>query len=399
MIRKLWTLGKECFKQIQYNFCLRNNVICHLCEQRLKDNHGNDAINQHEYIGPVINNNKKIIMFKNNSDSNYAALIVNSNETMELSANTEHIFDYLIIEPNGTLKIKQEDIDKKPSSLILTINNDLILEHGAMINVSASGCFEDTDNDLNIGRGGDGTQFGGGGGYGRNGQEGRPLSLRSKGMKGDKISGTGGIQYGDTALNDVYYGSSGGNGGHQDAKGGRGGGILLLNVKKSIFIGKKAKVKSDGGVGKYKKDKFDIKHVGGCGSGGSIKIYCNQLFIHQQCGVSTASGFVPCGDLPKCPAIAGDGRMCIFIEDDVNRENYLNCWNKICFNPKAYITNSSFESKYMDLLITGYIRQFNIHHIMIPRDLLTFIKRTYKGNDTDIILLNINRWLEVELGF
>ena len=156
-------IGKEYFKQMQYNLCHRHNIICNLCKQRLEDDH--DC--------PVIKNKHKIQeIVKNNQNGTVTTLIVKSNEIVELSANIEHIFDYMIIEQNGTLKIKQEDIDEKPSALIIIINNDLILENDAMIDVSASGYFDDTNEELNIGRGGDGVEFGGGGGYANNGMDG-----------------------------------------------------------------------------------------------------------------------------------------------------------------------------------------------------------------------------------
>ena len=85
---------------------------------------------------------------------------------MKLSANIEHIFDYLIIEENGILKIKQEDIDQKTSAFILTITNDVVSERDSVR------YFEDKE--LDIGRGCDGTQVGGGGCYGRCGRSASP---------------------------------------------------------------------------------------------------------------------------------------------------------------------------------------------------------------------------------
>ena len=351
------------------------NLICHFCRKWI----GPISIHHHELVCEVIQSKMMIKQIINNHQQNGKSLIVGSHDFVELSANIEHVYDYLIVESYGTLCIKQEDINTRASALILTINNDLILEEGANIDVSGCGYFSSTSqhssiDHCNFGRGGFGVLCGGGGGYGTKGED----AYDKQGGIDAIHYGLGGDKFGNETMDILYYGSSGGNGG--DFEGGRGGGILVLDVKKSIIIEKRASIEANGRVACID---YIGQVFGGAGSGGSIKVFCNEIFMNAKCdGISAKGGYATQILSSKYAGNGGDGRICLYIEDEYNRQSLLNQWEKP-IQPKPYITCCSNVSESIDLMIIGYLRCINADNI-IPTDLVPLIKSFFEAGRRDI---------------
>eukprot|EP01084_Bolivina_argentea_P087560 158151_1 len=324
------------------------------------------------------------------------SLIIPSDRTISLSSNKQHTFNYVIISKNGTLQINQDEKDKAPCKLIITIKKYLILYQRAKITVNGCGYFggipDQSFNDkggypgesingkgtirqqtANDGGGGFGKDNGGGGGYGSKGNDAGYYDYAHD----PQLFGKGGECYGEETLNILHYGSGGGSGG--DAVGGRGGGILVLNVGKSIIMYSYSEINCEGGTGGYSYG------GGGGGSGGSLKIMCNKLIMakvdkKRPAVITARGGDGRDGDEAEGDGgTGGDGRLAIYIQNQRNR-NYIISKNRYdsgpywiweySITPKAYISFSFDEQ----MLICGYLRTYGL----FLKDLIELITVFYK---------------------
>jgi hypothetical protein len=193
-------------------------------------------------------------------------LIIKQGKTHRLLANTEHIYDGIILQRGSTLTTLK---DKNPAhKLLLKCAGNVILNENSKIHVNAKGykggrdCYsgesylgssQQTTN-ANFGGGGGGGGYiqvvGGGGGYGSDG-----------GSRGGSLDGAGGQCYGDKYLTHLYCGSGGGGSGGSysglgSVRGGSGGGAIRLSCLNltlcehaSIQANGECAVSSSGGSG------------------------------------------------------------------------------------------------------------------------------------------------------
>ena len=231
--------------------------------------------------------------------------VVISNETKELRANINHVFDVLRIKDKGRLTVQGWDKLRPAGGRLVLRCNKLILENGSCINVDGKGYQGGDDkhpqgysigynsllygkaskkllNQANNGGGGMGFAYfgydgwGGGGGYGcdgtsgqgKNDKDGKNSKNSKNGNDGDVTYGKGGNSYGKAELFElnglnVHLGSGGGAGSDITKwyNGGNGGGAIIIECDDAIVIKKGCVISANGS----KKNSH-----GGCGSGGSI---------------------------------------------------------------------------------------------------------------------------------
>lgn len=197
----------------------------------------------------------------------------------EWEINTEHVFESLKISEFGSMRSGNK---YDYGALIITVHHDLILEKYATIHVNGKGYKgggfgENGKSALNNKYGGKGAMTyancGGGGGYATSGSDGDDYDNDGNNAKGGDSFGNAICRY--------LYGGSGGGGSrvsstrapHLDMIGGCGGGILIIRVYGSLILHQYSSIEANGETGYASRD--------GCGSGGTILIFCTNLKINQ----------------------------------------------------------------------------------------------------------------------
>ena len=244
----------------------------------------------------------------------------------EWESDTDHVFESLKISEFGSMRLSKHN----RGVMMITVVKDLILGKYATIQVNGQGHVggkfgQNGDSALNK-YGGQGaitySNCGGGGGY------------ATPGTKGDDsdnywIHAKGGNCFGDAMCKYLYGGSGGGGSrvGGVGNIGGSGGGVLILRVYGSLYLNEYSSIEANGNIG------YGIRD--GCGSGGTILLYCTNLKMNNDM-ISDTMIIAKGGENKRrytgfYGGSGGDGRIVI---DCRNKERIR--LNGIC-SPKPYV--------------------------------------------------------------